>query len=140
MRLFEGIRQSRALSMSDPRTGGVTQKPRKTVIAGSKATRQTHCASYLDKIASSLRSSQGHEASTAIPEFGCSSFICHSPPICMFFILNVGAVNPLFMSRSFPSISRPFSMSNAVPAMVSPFTGNTTFPFSIQNPEAPPLK
>jgi len=36
MRLFEGIRQSRALSMSDPRTGGVTQEPRKTKENGVK--------------------------------------------------------------------------------------------------------
>jgi len=36
MRLFEGIRRSRALSMSDPRTGGVTQAPRKMKENGVK--------------------------------------------------------------------------------------------------------
>jgi hypothetical protein len=36
MRLFEGIRRSRALSMSDPRTGGVTQAPRKMKEDGVK--------------------------------------------------------------------------------------------------------
>jgi len=36
MRLFEGIRRSRALSMSDPRTGGVTQALRKTKKNGVK--------------------------------------------------------------------------------------------------------
>jgi len=36
MRLFEGIRRSRAKSMSDPRTGGVTQEPRKTKENGVK--------------------------------------------------------------------------------------------------------
>jgi hypothetical protein len=36
MRLFEGTRRSRATSMSDPRTGGVTQEPRKTKENGVK--------------------------------------------------------------------------------------------------------
>jgi len=36
MRLFEGIQQSWTVSMSDPRTGGVTEPPRKTKKNGVK--------------------------------------------------------------------------------------------------------
>jgi hypothetical protein len=36
MRLLEGIRRSRALSMFDPRTGGVTEALRKTKENGVK--------------------------------------------------------------------------------------------------------
>ena len=40
MRLFEGTRRSRALSMSDPHTGGVTQEMRKPKMNGVKNLRE----------------------------------------------------------------------------------------------------
>jgi len=64
----------------------------------------------------------------------------YSPPICISLIRNSGAAKRRLRSISDPTRSMPSNISFAVPAIVKPLTGCATLPFSIQRPEAPPLK
>jgi hypothetical protein len=62
MRLFEGIRRSWTLSMSDPRTGGVTQAPRKKKKNGVKNLKGVQATPEFHRIKNGL---------------ACALFFCH---------------------------------------------------------------
>ncbi|MCK7476365.1 MAG: hypothetical protein M0C28_01340 [Candidatus Moduliflexus flocculans] len=70
----------------------------------------------------------------------CSDQLGLFPPICSILIRTVGAAIDRFRSRSSAMRSMPSRISAAVPAIVRPWTGKAILPFSIQKPDAPPLK